>query len=832
MNDDTILMVMGDHGMSSTGDHGGDTHNEITSMLFMYSKGVAFNTMEYSFGDESLQQIDLVPTLAAILGVPSPYSNLGIVNLHLLPVTTVDHLSPYQVQLLHLWHNAQQIQHYFQKYTQHHRGTFETHSLDSLEHTYVSLSHRVNTIYSETAFLNFAKDVRAHLKQVLLVCRGVWVKFDAQLMSQGMLITFITTFLIYVLVNHVGVWQLPRIFGDKVLGTIYLSNSVVAIPSILFYKEFGMSNETHSILFFTSILSFGILGYLIVQNWPDIALAMSQISRYGNVIARFVFTFSCGCFFSNSYLVEEQRILGYLLISLFIFFLYQLATTTTLTRELRARFRWSVFFKSIAFKLVVLTTLALLLLRMSFFYFRCREEQENCMDAQMKESLRPKRRSTRSYDLVPVIVLGFFATLSRIYLRSCGNLTGYGVHTMLARFGPTLAAVCAGGHFVLTKTLAHDIKLLYIDALAWVIYALFAAQLLLLAANPLLVYVLPKRSGQVSINEYANVIPELYRKLKQNYGQSCDQNSDVPIVCGLATVYSSIFVSLATVFGLLLCLLLGPQPSTGFVIVVAIAIAVIVMNSVIRYETASTLERSLQPQFVTLVAWLLLAQFGFYATSHQPTMSQIDWSSAFIGRTMHFDHSMLLSAILVILNTFCSSFFFGLLYPLMLVAPFCLYSIWPTLSVKVFKRQKHNDTDSDVRKTADNVEYRRLTVNKSSGDGDTANGGSKTATLLHVDFDVTRGEVNLFENETVFLASAFKTGCQLLMLQGIRVSCSMLASTILCRHLMVWKIFAPRFIYEGISSYAIFISIIFGYAILIRIHSAVCELVDKLNKTQ
>jgi GPI ethanolamine phosphate transferase 3 subunit O len=361
-----------------------------------------------------------------------------------------------------------------------------------------------------------------------------------------------------------------------------------------------------------------------------------------------------------------------------------------------------------------------------------------------------------------------------------------------------------------------------------VIYALFAAQLLLLAASPLLVYVLPKRSGQVSINEYANVIPELYRKLKQNYGQSGDQNSDVPIVCGLATVYSSIYVSLATIFGLLLCLLLGPQPSTGFVIVVAIAVAVVVMNSIIRYETASTLERSLQPQFVTLVAWLLLAQFGFYATSHQPTMSQIDWSSAFVGRTMHFDHSMLLSAILVILNTFCSSFFFGLLYPLLVVAPFCLYSIWPTLSVKVFKRQKLNDTDSDVRKTADNIEYRRMTVNKPGGDGDTANG----ATLLHVDFDVTRGEVNLFENETVFLASAFKTGCQLLMLQGIRISCSMLASTILCRHLMVWKIFAPRFIYEGIASYAIFISIIIGYAILIRIHLAVCILVDKLNKSQ
>src|ERR1700679_2961727 len=34
-NDDTVLFVFGDHGMTKTGDHGGDTDNEVSSALFV-----------------------------------------------------------------------------------------------------------------------------------------------------------------------------------------------------------------------------------------------------------------------------------------------------------------------------------------------------------------------------------------------------------------------------------------------------------------------------------------------------------------------------------------------------------------------------------------------------------------------------------------------------------------------------------------------------------------------------------------------------------------------------------------------------------------------------
>lgn len=73
-------------------------------------------------------------------------------------------------------------------------------------------------------------------------------------------------------------------------------------------------------------------------------------------------------------------------------------------------------------------------------------------------------------------------------------------------------------------------------------------------------------------------------------------------------------------------------------------------------------------------------------------------------------------------------------------------------------------------------------------------------------------------------------GCQLMILQGVKALASMVACTVLCRHLMVWKIFAPRFIYEGIASYVSFIAIILGFMFLLRVHKSVKLLVTKINK--
>jgi len=44
MDDDSILLVMGDHGMTESGDHGGDSADEVKAALFAYSHRMKFSS--------------------------------------------------------------------------------------------------------------------------------------------------------------------------------------------------------------------------------------------------------------------------------------------------------------------------------------------------------------------------------------------------------------------------------------------------------------------------------------------------------------------------------------------------------------------------------------------------------------------------------------------------------------------------------------------------------------------------------------------------------------------------------------------------------------------
>ncbi|KAF6817166.1 GPI ethanolamine phosphate transferase [Colletotrichum sojae] len=84
IDDDTLLVVMGDHGMDSKGDHGGESDDEVEAALWMYSKRPFFGRTKPEYKKppsmakiRPVNQIDLVPTLALLLGIPIPYNNLG-----------------------------------------------------------------------------------------------------------------------------------------------------------------------------------------------------------------------------------------------------------------------------------------------------------------------------------------------------------------------------------------------------------------------------------------------------------------------------------------------------------------------------------------------------------------------------------------------------------------------------------------------------------------------------------------------------------------------------------------------------------------------------------
>lgn len=155
----------------------------------------------------------------------------------------------------------------------------------------------------------------------------------------------------------------------------------------------------------------------------------------------------------------------------------------------------------------------------------------------------------------------------------------------------------------------------------------------------------------------------------------------------------------------------------------------------------------MQPTFTALVGWFLLAHFCFFATSHQTTLSQIEWRAAFVGRTTGLGQSNIISGCLVILNTFCGPIFFFSMYSLLSTETFSLFALFPNL----------------IRSCRNN--------NNGGGGGGRADTTTTLADLANesVGFDMTRGELTLYEYEDVFLGANFKLASQFFMLQGLKV---------------------------------------------------------------
>lgn len=165
-------------------------------------------------------------------------------------------------------------------------------------------------------------------------------------------------------------------------------------------------------------------------------------------------------------------------------------------------------------------------------------------------------------------------------------------------------------------------------------------------------------------------------------------------------------------------------------------------------------ESSVQPKLGAIVGWFLLSHFCFFATSHQTTLSQIDWRAAFVGRTSNYDNSNILSGFLVIVNTFAGQILFMALYGLLNSYMFSMFALFPDLS-----KTKH---------IKDNSNFRKTTLHNASQE-------------LDLPFDITRGELIIYEYENVFLGSAFKLAVQFMILHGLRVSnTSLLFSSLPC----------------------------------------------------
>jgi phosphatidylinositol glycan class O len=189
LDHDTLLVVMGDHGMDSKGDHGGESDDEVQAALWMYSKKGIFGRTDPTFVTppqnakiRPVNQIDLVPTLALLLGLPIPFNNLG------RPIEEA-----FVGKKGNAWDNlagvsrmtAAGIKRYQAAYYEA-RGINES-TIDGSPHKFWEKAEGILTSGSgkermwEDAYLNFS----AFEEETLRIYRDLWARFDVPSMILG-----------------------------------------------------------------------------------------------------------------------------------------------------------------------------------------------------------------------------------------------------------------------------------------------------------------------------------------------------------------------------------------------------------------------------------------------------------------------------------------------------------------------------------------------------------------------------------------------------------------------------------------------------------------------
>ncbi|XP_003703106.1 phosphatidylinositol glycan anchor biosynthesis class O [Megachile rotundata] len=793
LEEDTIFFVIGDHGMTETGDHGGDSISEIEAAMFVYSM---VPLIKYETVHNTVSQIDLVPTLASILGTPIPFSNLGSVIIDSLPSSRRNERSEDDLwySLHSTWRNIVQTKKYIDVYSMD-SYLFSNDQLQSLENMYNHLYEQIKHVNTIEEFESFIANSRNYFKLLKNTCSEAWIQFDSSLMSKGLLLMFCALFFFYLFITGIPENRMSKIFESSFLQCSILINLITALV-IFFLFLFNILEELKTtILFATSAVSVVLLVLLIAKNWDVISMSWYDYKKIKKLIyiSRVILLLTVCLLFSNSYIVEEDNVLSFLLVTLFWLLVFNLKkenTNENLERKTKPFFK-SQTKSNLKTVVIAIGLIACVSIRLSYYFWRCREEQQKRICSIF---VTGKMGSIISNNLervllaVALIILALYITIIRLWLQNCGNLSGFSPSVLVGQYCPVVIGVCMGCYWVLQR-LPKFIKIKF--ALSWqvstlpnIVYALSLFAIFILYYRPLSIFLLPKRKESINLYQDENIVPRLFEKIKKSIYRKNIDVDETPVIYGLGTAYSATFVSLSVFLMLLYSLLLGDilSPST-FLMFISCA-SVLGLSAIERYKNANNISELVEVPTPTLLCWFLIAEYFFYGTGHQSSFPTIHWDAAFVGTGGHF-YGNLLSAILIGINTFGSHIILGATLPLLVIVPFTFYLVFP-----------------------------------------------KLAKVKFVEDDMKRGELLLFEQDSVFHTAIFSVAGKYILLYGIRTFGSMLAATIHCRHLMVWKIFAPKLIFEGLGLLVTLSSVLASFYMVFRIDQQMEHLISRVTKSR
>ena len=636
VDDDTLLVVMGDHGMDSKGDHGGESDDEVEAALWMYSKKGVFGRTNPDYvippksaKERPIPQIDVVPTLSLLLGIPIPFNNLGSpIEEAFVGRDGSDFRNLVSVNRL----TSAQIRRYQRHYSIA-RGVDESQVSGPVSlwmQAEADWHQLLKTGKSDLVSLKSTyRGYKEYQRDTLSLCRSLWARFNVPSMIEGILVLFGGLFILIIYARgsrgdriQLSFSSLPRIGVGLGLGTlaglVVMSAGLAAIPAL-------------EIMVLGAALG-SIFGAVSTSLWiPASLVSPFPTSLWGWLAVFFTVSQSIG-FASNSYTIWEDEIL--------LFFLTTFGTLAGISsmRQKSSSDRVLGVYHSIVF--VVLG-------RIASFSRLCREEQmpfcRSTYYSSATSSTSAPWQLVISFVLsllLPAVVRSFYAG-SKSYEGSATLWIGFAfrIGLLISAFFWTLNAADDGEWFTVGKSSLKAIGFAFAQLVLAIAFA---------AGTATFVWAKPC----VSIN----VTPA--GTTHQDGGNTPTQQPPraTITILGFANVHGTRFFLLVTNFCLAITLMQKPMGQG--------AIGLELWQILSLLEILDTNSLSVSNSAVGPVVLGLLGSFYYFKTGHQATLSSIQWESAFIPlSSIRYPWSPLL----VMLNTFGAQILAAVALPLVVL---------------------------------------------------------------------------------------------------------------------------------------------------------------------
>lgn len=564
--------------------------------MFVYSPKPLLTKEFGHTSDGTVAQVDLVPTLATVLGVPIPFSNLGTLVVEALP-SSGSGGDDWKYGFDALCNNVQQVHNYILKYSET-SGQLPQITLNEIERIYEDIKLQMRNVNTAEDFKLFLVAAQKYMLKIKEMCNEVWIKFDSSSMSWGLIFMCLAVLSAFVLIEGISRTKLLKIVTGKLLSFVYLSMLLIIAVNFTLYRSDMIDNYETPSYFFTNVVSLFILTIIFLQNFREIMRHIRERvgqDWYSIAVRTLLFFSACGVF-SNSYVVEESSVLSYFLTTATVLLIFSVKPERDLFKNKHKW--WSVQTAPRKLKVLFLVVLFNILLRISHYYWRCREEQAWCdspITPKSSFSSVQGRYGNMRY-CVTLISLALFVTVCRMWLRSCGNLVGFSVTVTLTRYMPTVIVVCTCVFWALLglpKNMKSHLEAWHQQLVAWIIYGLVSLSTCSVFIDPLCVFVVPKQKEDMTIYYgQENIIPHLFNQLKESMYKQSKSSDDraqmqYPVVYGLATTYSSALFIVNVMFVLLMTLLLGDvlAPSAVLMFVSSVVLASILAVSRLESNT-------------------------------------------------------------------------------------------------------------------------------------------------------------------------------------------------------------------------------------------------------